>query len=111
MAVDEPNESTPKFIIGFIFQKCEKKDPNRPDTSKCEGLSYSHALKLRAAISYHFAQIGGRGTEKWHLDRQDKDRWLGNPALSHLVSRYMISLQRRKVRDPLEINSAFTKDF
>ena len=50
---------------------------------------------MRAAISYHYAQEDGRGSEKWHQDHQGM--WLGNPALSHIVSRYMISLQRRKV--------------
>jgi hypothetical protein len=64
MIVDESNESTPKFIIGFIFQKYEKKDPNRSDINKYEDLSYSHILKLRVIISYHFIQIGERGIEK-----------------------------------------------
>lgn len=62
---------------------------------QCENATFSHALKMRAAISYHFAQEEGRGSEKWHQDHQGV--WLGNPALSHTVSRYMISLQRRKV--------------
>ena len=50
---------------------------------------------MQAAISYHYAQQQGRGSEKWHQDSQGA--WLGNPALSHTVSHYMISLQRRKV--------------
>jgi hypothetical protein len=54
---------------------------------------------MRAAVSYHYAQQDGRGSEKWHQDRQGT--WLGNPALSHAVSRYMISLQRRKVGSQL----------
>ena len=58
---------------------------------QCEGATFSHALKMRAAISYHYAEEEGRGSEKWHQDYQGM--WLGNLALSYTVSRYMISLQ------------------
>lgn len=94
-SLKEPNEITPKLIAGWIFQKCEKPDAKDPKTKGCEGCSFSHALKMRAAISYHYAQEEGIGSEKWHQDRQGT--WLGNPALSHGVSRYMLSLHRRKV--------------
>jgi hypothetical protein len=70
---------------------------------QCEGATFSCALKMRAAVSYHFAQEKGRGSEKWHQDHQGM--WLGNPALSHTVSRYMISLQRRKVLSYFQSNS------
>jgi len=95
-AVINPNPHTPPLIADWIRHKCEKPDPADPSTSGCEGLSFSHALKMRAAVSYHYAQDEGRGSEKWHRDNQGA--WLGNPALSHTVSRYMISLQRRKVQ-------------
>lgn len=52
---------------------------------------------MRAAVSYHYAQNKDRGTEKWHND--GKGNYSGNPALSHTVSRYMISLQKRKVQE------------
>jgi hypothetical protein len=95
LCLKEPNEMMPKLIAGWIFQKCEKPDVKDPSTADCEGCSFSHALKMRAAISYHYAQEEGTGSEKWHQDRQGT--WLGNPALSHGVSRYMLSLHRRKV--------------
>ena len=94
-SLKELNEMTPKLIAGWIFRKCEKPDVKDPSTANCEGCSFSHALKMRAAISYHYAQEEGTGSEKWHQDRQGT--WLGNPALSHSVSRYMLSLHRRKV--------------
>jgi len=94
-AILYPNQYTPQLIAKWIHRKCEKHDPSDPSTMLCEGLSFSQALKMRAAISFHYAQDEGRGSEKWHQDRQGD--WLGNPALSHTVSRYMISLQRRKV--------------
>jgi len=94
-AIVHPNTCTPQLIAGWIFRKCEKPNSLEPSTAQCEGASFSQALKMRAAISYHYAQNEGRGSEKWHQDQQGG--WLGNPALSHAVSRYMISLQRRKV--------------
>jgi hypothetical protein len=94
-AILHPNESTPNIIAAWIHRKCEKKDEQDPSTIQCEGTSFSHALKMRAAVSYHYAQNKGRGTEKWHQDA--KGNYPGNPALSHIVSRYMISLQRKKV--------------
>jgi hypothetical protein len=81
----------------WIFRKCEKPDPERTATVGCEGATFSYALKIRSAISYYYAQNEGRGSEKWHQDQQGN--WLGNPSLSNVVSRYMISLQRRKVRE------------
>lgn len=50
---------------------------------------------MRAAVSYFYAGNKDTGTEKWHND--GKGNYSGNPALSHIVSRYMISLQKRKV--------------
>lgn len=94
-AVLQPNASTPQLIAAWIFRKCDKRNPSQPFTIDCEGASFSQALKMRAAVSYHYAQDEGRGSEKWHQDHHGA--WLGNPALSHTVSRYMISLQRRKV--------------
>ena len=97
-AIIQPNASTPQLIAAWIFWKCDKANPLEPSTMECEGLSFSHALKMRAAISYHYAQDEERGSEKWHRDHHGT--WLGNPALSHIVSRYMISLQRWKVPWP-----------
>ena len=90
-----PNEESPNLIAYWIFRKCEKPNKDVPGSALCEGASFSQALKMRAAISYHYAQHPNRGSEKWHQDHQGV--WLGNPSLSHSVSRYMISLQRRKV--------------
>ena len=94
----EPIESAPRYIAAWIFQKCERPDLQNPQTASCQGASFSYALKMRAAVSYHYAQQAGRGSQKWHQDGQRI--WVGNPALSHEVSRYMISLQRRKVNNP-----------
>ena len=94
-AIVNPNEYTPQLIANWIYRRCEKAIAADPSTKQNEGLFFSQALKMRSAMSYHYAQDERRGSEKWHQDRDG--RWLGNPSLSHTVSRYMISLQRRKV--------------
>ena len=81
--------------MAWIYRKCEKKDILDSTTTLCQGASFSHALKMRAAVSYYYAQNKDRGTEKWHND--GRGNYSGNPALSHTISRYMISLQKRKV--------------
>ena len=86
---------TPNLIAAWIYRKCEKRDTSDSAMTLCQGASFSQALKMRAAVSYYFAQNKDRGTEKWHHD--GRGNYSGNPALSHIVSRYMISLQRRKV--------------
>jgi hypothetical protein len=63
-----PDALCPRYIAGWIYQKCERPNPNDPRTSSCEGASFSHALKMRAAVSYHYAQQPGIGSEKWHQD-------------------------------------------
>jgi|SRR6266496_333236 len=94
-SIVQPDEATPNLIAAWIHRKCEKKNTQDSSTIQCEGASFSHALKMRAAVSYHYAHNQGRGTEKWHDDGNGNH--YGNPALSHIASRYMISLQRRKV--------------
>jgi hypothetical protein len=94
-AVNNPNEKTPGLIAAWIFQKCERPDSQDSSKRTCEGATFSHALKMRAAVSYHYGQQEGRGSEKWHRDLQGT--WLGNLALSQVVSKYMISLQKGKV--------------
>lgn len=57
---------------------------------------------MRAAVSYYYAHNQERGTEKWYYDKEN-GQCRGNPALSHEVSRYMLSLQKRKVSETLYI--------
>lgn len=57
--------------------------------------SYSHAMKMRAAMTYGFGQQKSRGTLPWHIT--EGGQWRGNPSVSAQVSRYMVSLRRRKV--------------
>lgn len=86
--LDSPVENVPDFIAAWIYTTC---DPYLQQNKAT--LTYAHALKMRAAISFHYNQLGKSGP--WH-QAIDKS-WQGNPSLSNTVARYMVSLQRRKV--------------
>lgn len=69
-------------------------------TSQPKGLAktvstYSHAQKMRAAISHVFGRTFGQGNTSW-IEIQS-GRFVGNPSLSTVVCQYMVSLRRRKV--------------
>jgi hypothetical protein len=93
-SLDEPSTDTPLYISAWIFVECDIPDPLNNIRMQCNDKTYSQALKMRAAVSFHYNELG-RGSNSWH---QGKDgSWMGNPSLSNKVSRYMLSLQRRKV--------------
>lgn len=54
----------------------------------------SHAQAIRSAVSTFFGQEEGRRKTEWC--RGSDGKWNGNPSLSDRVSRYMISLRKRK---------------
>lgn len=92
--LDPPCEEVPSWICAWIFINCDIPDKSSGSRSYCQNKTFSQALKMRAAISFHYNETG-RGSDHW---RQNSDgSWIGNPSLSHSVSRYMLSLQRRKV--------------
>jgi hypothetical protein len=88
-----PTEDTPSLITAWIFLKCEIPDPKIPERASCQGYTYSTALRMRAAVSFYYNQLGKSGNWNQMLDGS----WAGNPSLSTTVSRYMLSLQKRKV--------------
>ena len=57
--------------------------------------SYGHAMRMRAAMTYGFGRFNSRGTIPWRIS--DNGQWQGNPSISPQVSRYMVSLRKRKV--------------
>ncbi|KAJ6481386.1 hypothetical protein DFH09DRAFT_944307, partial [Mycena vulgaris] len=67
------------------------KDPSIPRDS------YSHAQKMRAAATYGFGRLNGLGSLPWQKS-EVSGKMLGNPSISEDVSRYMISLRKKKVR-------------
>jgi hypothetical protein len=92
--LDPACEHVPSWITAWIFTNCDVPDKQSGSRAYCLNKTFSQALKMRATISFHYNE-SGRGLDHWH---QSMDRsWIGNPSLSLAVSRYMLSLQRRKV--------------
>ena len=59
--------------------------------------TFSHAQKIRAAITHAFGRVHGLGNTSWHRD-EISNRMRGNPSVSPQVSSYMLSLRTRKIR-------------
>lgn len=62
--------------------------------------TYSHAQKMRAAMTYMFGAVIGLGLANWHsVDTADGSVLMrGNPSVSQGVSSFMMSLRRRKTQ-------------
>jgi hypothetical protein len=91
--LDLPDHEVPNMIATWIFMKCDIPDAGRQKRMSCQGLTFSTALRMRASISFHYNQIGRAGNWSQMVDGS----WSVNPSVSSYVSRYMLSLQRRKV--------------
>ncbi|KAG7005366.1 hypothetical protein G7Y79_00020g048940 [Physcia stellaris] len=102
----QPDERTPELIMTWIYAACDSPDMISTDTDNAEkgelsdlipqDRTYSHALKMRSACSWHYGYRQKRGTDTFRHERDGS--WSGNPSLSLNVSIYMKSLQRRKHR-------------
>ncbi|OJD10123.1 hypothetical protein AJ78_08734 [Emergomyces pasteurianus Ep9510] len=93
-----PDANTPLLICIWIGFNCEK--PEKSDDwilRDREDKTWSHAMKMRAAVFYYYAQRLERGRAPY-LEKADGS-WGGNPVYSDIVSQYMKSLRRRKTRD------------
>ena len=62
-----------------------------------EPATYSHAQKMRAAMTHQFGREFNLGMQSWTESQVNPGKYLGNPSLSMIVSQYMISLRRKKV--------------
>ena len=67
----------------------------RPHDDRCA--TYGTAQKMRASMTYVFGRICHLGNVPWQRHPLDGSM-VGNPSVSEMVSRYMLSLHRRKVR-------------
>lgn len=89
---------TPHYIIHWIMKTCENQEAGKQYNEELEdvkGASYSHALKMRAAISWGFMREKKCSHAQYRCNSNGE--WEGNPALAFEVGKYMVSLQRRKV--------------
>ncbi|KAG6826038.1 hypothetical protein H0H92_001351 [Tricholoma furcatifolium] len=94
-----PRSDAPQLIVVWIMDGCDEINPfdgSKKPSDIVRG-SYSHAQKMRAAVTYGFGRLCGLGSLPWHSS-EVSERMLGNPSVSSLVSSYMLSLHRRKVR-------------
>ncbi|KAJ7236088.1 hypothetical protein B0H12DRAFT_999191, partial [Mycena haematopus] len=69
----------------------------KPKDPSIERDSYSHAQKMRAAATYGFGRLNGLGSLPWQKS-EVSGKMRGNPSISEAVSRYMVSLRKKKVR-------------
>ena len=96
------NEQEPLVILSLILSLYDRCDtigldgkPVPPNTPRG---SFTCAQKLRASMTYAFGRIYGIGSQVWQRSNANgKVTKIGNPSISEEVSRYLISLRRRKV--------------
>ncbi|KAH9026134.1 hypothetical protein EDB85DRAFT_1869124 [Lactarius pseudohatsudake] len=91
---DESHQYTPQFIVVWIMNESvhaflsNKLCPHQTN--------YSTVQKMHTLMTYTFGCIHGLGSMHW---QRSADRCMvGNPSVSEVVSRYMLSLHRRKVK-------------
>lgn len=91
-------ELLPTWIVIWIADKCDETDihTNLPKDPGEHRATYSHAQKMRAALSHKFGRDYGLGENAWQQG-MSKGEFIGNPSVSVLVGQYMIGLRRRKV--------------
>jgi len=82
-SLDDPFKDTPDYICAWIFAECDTAERVGKAKMAYKGKTYSHALKMRAAISFHYNGLG-KGATSWHMGRFGD--WEGNPSLSNAVS-------------------------
>ncbi|GJE89175.1 hypothetical protein PsYK624_052700 [Phanerochaete sordida] len=89
----------PEYICMWIMNTCDDVDiyTGKKKGPKDEPASYSHAQKMRAAMTHQFGREFGLGQQTWSQSELKADKYTGNPSLSTVVSQYMVSLRRRKV--------------
>ncbi|KAF7306269.1 hypothetical protein MIND_00417800 [Mycena indigotica] len=99
-----PSSDAPAFIIAWIMTECDdiELDGTSKPATKVRA-SYSHAQKMRAAATYGFGRVADLGSRPWEqVETFDagvrKWRYAGNPSVSESVSRYMVTLRKKKVR-------------
>ncbi|KAJ7218982.1 DNA breaking-rejoining enzyme [Mycena haematopus] len=94
----QPHTDTPWWICFWIMSNCDVIDvAGNPIPSSQEVPTYAHAQKMRAAMTYAFGRVHRLGSTPWQ-ESSSTGHMLGNPSVSEIVSSYMVSLRRRKVK-------------
>ncbi|KAF9020064.1 hypothetical protein BDZ89DRAFT_1093773 [Hymenopellis radicata] len=97
--VKNPPKDTPWCIVAWIMHECDeiRLDGTLQPESEVRS-SYSHAQKMRAAMTYGFGRyIGLSSKMPWQESAASPDTYIGNPSVSEPVSSFMLGLGKRKV--------------
>ncbi|RDX46842.1 hypothetical protein OH76DRAFT_1419903 [Lentinus brumalis] len=103
----------PTWIAAWIMSKADDIDlitGEEKELANTDRVTYARAQKMRASISHKFGREYKRGTQLWTESPIAPGVFMGNPSLSVVVSEYMISLRRRKVRTGEVVTSARAMD-
>ncbi|KAH9007804.1 hypothetical protein EDB84DRAFT_1671914 [Lactarius hengduanensis] len=94
---DRPHKYAPQFIVAWIMNECDELnlDGTKRPSNEVRA-TYGTAQKMRASMTYAFGRLHGLGSMDWHCS--EGGSMVGNPSVSEMVSWYMLSLHRRKVR-------------
>ncbi|KAF7779026.1 hypothetical protein Agabi119p4_3374 [Agaricus bisporus var. burnettii] len=93
-----PLQDGPHLVVAWIMNSCDEINLNGTPRPISEvRSSYTHAMKMRAAMTYAFGRLHQLGNIPWHFN-EASGRMEGNPSVSSVVSTYMLSLRRRKVQ-------------
>ncbi|KAF8812056.1 hypothetical protein BYT27DRAFT_7088146 [Phlegmacium glaucopus] len=93
-----PPQDSARFIIAWIMNECDSCNLDGSNKSSSTIRSgYTHAQKMRAAMTYAFGRLYGCGNRSWQMD-ESQGVMVGNPSISTEVSNYMLALHRRKVQ-------------
>ncbi|KAJ7150520.1 hypothetical protein C8R43DRAFT_1107428 [Mycena crocata] len=108
----KPSAEVPTWIALWIMNKCDDSDikTGKPKDPAIARATYSTAQKMRAAMSHKFSREYELGTQEWQANPLISGQFYGNPSISTIVSQYMISLRRNKVRAGEVVTSARAMD-
>lgn len=87
--------------VHLFLTRCDELDlesdiqPPPPKKADVPRSGYTHATKIRAAISYFFGHTRNLGRQQWVITEEGTSS--GNPSLAPSLAAYMLSLQCRKV--------------
>ncbi|KAK7053588.1 DNA breaking-rejoining enzyme [Favolaschia claudopus] len=91
-----PDPQSAIYIVAWIMNSCDDIGLDGK-TKDAPADSYNHAQKMRAACTYGFGRLNGLGSIPWQKS-EFSGKMIGNPSISEDVSRYMVSLRKKKVR-------------
>ncbi|KAF9071273.1 hypothetical protein BDP27DRAFT_1219208, partial [Rhodocollybia butyracea] len=86
----KPPTDAAEMIVAWIMESCDSKklDGTEKDPGEVRK-GYGHAQKMRAAATFGFGQLVGKGRTPWSVSEVTSEM-VGNPSVSEMVSCYMV---------------------